>query len=71
MEMGMSDFVLTCEEVFIDEAHAVIGECDDVNDLLQTLEEAGHMHLLAHFSDGEKCELVDNLWHEFWSAKGE
>jgi len=69
--MGMSDFVLTCEEVFMDEANAVIGECDDVNDLLQTLEEAGHMHLLAHFSDREKCELVDELWNEFWSNKGE
>ena len=67
----MSDFVLTCEEVFMDEANAVIGECDDVNDLLQTLEEAGHMHLLAHFSDREKCELVDELWNEFWSNKGE
>ena len=66
--MGMSDFVLTCEDVFIDEANAVIGECDDVNDLLQTLEEAGHMHLMAHYSDREKLEFVDEIWNEYWSA---
>ena len=65
--MGMSDFVLTCEDVFIDEANAVIGECDDVNDLLQTLEEAGHMHLMAHYSDREKLEFVDEVWNEYWS----
>ena len=65
--MGMSDFVLTCEDVFIDEANAVIGECDDVNDLLQTLEEAGHMHLMAHYSDREKLEFVDEIWNEYWS----
>ena len=69
--MGMSDFVLTCEDVFIDEANAVIGECDDVNDLLQTLEEAGHMHLMAHYSDREKLEFVDEIWNEFWSGKAE
>ncbi len=66
--MGMSDFVLTCEDVFIDEANAVIGECDDVNDLLQTLEEAGHMHLMAHYSDREKLEFVEEIWNEYWSA---
>jgi hypothetical protein len=71
MEMGMSNYVMDCEEQFMDEATAVIGECDDVNDLLQTMEENGHLRLLEHFSDGEKCELVDEIWNDFWSAKGE
>jgi len=65
--MGMSSYVMDCEDTFIDKANAVIGECDDVHDLLQSMEEAGHMSLIAHFSDGAKCELVDEIWNEFWS----
>ena len=66
--MGMSDFVLTCEDVFIDEARAVVGECECVDDLLKTLEEAGHMRLMIHYSDREKLEFVDEIWNEYWSA---
>jgi hypothetical protein len=69
--MGMSSFLLTCEDVFIDEANAVIGECECVDDLLKTLEEAGHMSLMVHYSDREKLEFVDEIWNEFWSGKAE
>lgn len=68
--MGMSSFVLTCEEVFVDAANAVVGECECVHELLENLEKNGHLRLLAHMSDGEKCEFVDELWNDFWSEKG-
>ena len=68
--MGMSSFVMTCEEVFIDEVSARIGGCEDVGELLESIERDGHMRLIAHMSDGEKCEFVEELWNEFWSDHG-
>ena len=65
--MGMSSYVMDCEDTFIDKANAVIGECDDINDLLQSLEEAGHMKLCVHMTDTQKLEFVDEIWNEYWS----
>jgi len=65
--MGMSSYVMDCEDQFVDAVSACIGGCEDVHELLESLEKTGSMQLIAHMSDGEKCEFVDELWHEFWS----
>jgi len=68
--MGMSSFVMDCEDKFIDEVSTRIGGCEDVHELLESLEKDGCMRLIAHFSDGEKCEFVGELWNDFWSDHG-
>lgn len=68
--MGMSSYVMDCEDKFIDAVGARIGSCECVHELLEILEKDGSMRLVAHMSDGEKCEFVDELWYEFWSEKG-
>jgi hypothetical protein len=69
MEMGMSSYVMDCEDKFIDEVSARIGGYECVYDLLESLEKDGCMRLIAHFTDGEKCEFVEECWNDFWSSK--
>lgn len=68
--MGMSSFVMDSEDQFIDEVSARIGGCEDVGELLESIERDGCLRLIAHMSDGEKCEFVEELWNDFWSEKG-
>ena len=49
--MGMSSYVMDCEEQFINSVNLRIGGCEQVSDM----------------SDNEKLEFVEELWSEFWS----
>ena len=68
--MGMSSYVMDLEDQFIEEASKRIGGCEDIGELLESLERDGCMKLCVHMSDTQKLEFVDELWHEFWSEKG-
>ncbi len=68
--MGMSSYVMDCEDQFIDEASKRIGGCEDIGELLESLERDGCMKLCVHMSDTQKLEFVDEIWNEFWSEKG-
>ena len=67
--MGMSDFVLTCEEVFVDEVDAKIGQMETVAELTNYLQHAGHFELIKHMDDYTQIEFVETLWEEYWSSK--
>lgn len=68
--MGMSSFVMDSEDQFIDEVSARIVGCECVHELLESLERDDCMRLIAHMTDGEKCEFVEELWNDFWSDHG-
>jgi len=68
--MGMSSYIMDLEDQFIEEASKRIGGCEDIGELLESLERDGCMKLCVHMSDTQKLEFVDELWHEFWSEKG-
>lgn len=68
--MGMSSYVMDCEDKFIDEVSARIGGCESVGELLESLEKDGCMKLCIHMTDTQKLEFVDELWNDFWSEKG-
>jgi hypothetical protein len=70
MEVGMSSYVMDCEDKFIDEVSARIGGCESVGELLESLEKDGCMKLCIHMTDTQKLEFVDELWNDFWSEKG-
>ena len=67
VNMGMSSYVMDIEDTFIDKANAVIGGCECVGELLETLEKNGDMKLCVHMSDTQKLEFVDEIWNEYWS----
>ena len=65
--MGMSSYIMDLEDQFIEEASKRIGGCEDIGELLESLENDGCMKLCVHMTDREKLEFVDEIWHEFWS----
>jgi hypothetical protein len=69
--MGMSSYIMDLEDQFIDEASKRIGGCEDIGELLESLERDGCMKLCVHMSDTQKLEFVDEIWNEFWSEKGQ
>ncbi len=65
--MGMSSYIMDLEEQFIDEAAKRIGGCEQVGDLLESLEKDGCMKLCIHMTDRDKLEFVEEIWNDFWS----
>jgi hypothetical protein len=57
------------EDQFIDEVSARIGGCEDIGELLESLERDGCLRLIAHMSDTQKLEFVDEICNDFWSQK--
>jgi hypothetical protein len=70
MEMGMSSYVMDCEDKFIDEVSARIGGCESIQELLESLHKDSCVRLIAHMSGEEKLDFVCELWNDFWSEKG-
>ena len=67
--MGMSSYIMDLEDLFIEEASKRIGGCEQVGELLESLEKDGCMKICAHMTDSEKLEFVDEIWSEFWSSQ--
>ena len=65
----MKSWLMDCEEKFYDEVAKVIGNCEDVGELGDYLLLNGHFDLLPNTDMYEQAELLDELWHEYWSAK--
>ena len=65
--MGMSSYVMDCEEQFINSVSLRIGGCEQVSELLNLLTKDKCFADIAHMSANEQLEFVDELWNEFWS----
>jgi hypothetical protein len=65
--MGMSSYIMDLEDQFIDEASKRIGSCENIGELLESLERDGCMRLCIHMTDTEKLEFVDEIWNKYWS----
>ena len=68
--MGMSSYVMDCEEQFINSVSLRIGGCEHVSELVNSLTKDNCFADIVHMSAVEQLEFVDELWHEFWSEKG-
>ena len=65
--MGMSSWVMDCEDRFVDEISNRIGGCECVDELITDLKKDGCMSLVAHMEEKETYEFISELWNEFWS----
>jgi hypothetical protein len=65
--MGMSSYVMDCEEQFINSVSLRIGGCEHVSELLNWLTKDKCFADIAHMSADEQLGFVENLWDEFWS----
>ena len=65
----MKSWLMDCEEKFYDEVAKVIGNCEVVGELGDYLQRNGHFELLPNTDMYEQVELLDELWHEYWTAK--
>lgn len=65
--MGMSSYIMDLEDQFIKEASKRIGGCENIGELLESLEKDGCMKLCIHMTDTQKLEFVDEIWNEYWS----
>jgi hypothetical protein len=63
--MGMSSYVMDCEEKFMDEVSARIGQCETVGELGDILLKDGCFNLIP---DHLHMEILDECWNEYWSA---
>jgi hypothetical protein len=68
--MGMSSYVMDCEDQFINSVSLRIGGCEHVSELVNSLTKDNCFADIAHMSAMEQLEFVDELWYEFWSEKG-
>ena len=69
--MGMSNYVMDCEEQFEDAVLARIEECESPDALNWKLVEDKCFVNIMHLSGPEQDELVYNLWDEYWSSKAD
>ena len=67
--MGMSSYVMDCEEAFVDAVSTRIGECESVDQLNWKLIEDRCFVNIMHLSGPQQDEWVDELWNHFWSEK--
>jgi hypothetical protein len=66
--MGMSSYVMDCEDQFINSVSLRIGGCEQVSELLNLLTKDNCFADIAHMSANEQLEFVDECWNEYWSA---
>jgi|TARA_Y100000385_G_C12983691_1_gene589649 hypothetical protein len=69
--MGMSSYVMDCEDQFINSVSLRIGQCESVGELTNSLTKDNCFADIAHMNAMEQLGFVEDLWDEFWSAKGE
>ena len=67
--MGMSSYVMDCEDQFINSVSLRIGGCESVAELNNSLTKDNCFADIAHMDATEQLELVDELWNDFWSEK--
>ena len=65
--MGMSSYIMDCEEQFSESVSLRIGGCESVSELVNLLTKDNCFADIAHMDAREQLELVDELWGEFWS----
>tara|TARA_Y100001937_G_scaffold103119_1_gene142054 strand:+ start:32 stop:238 length:207 start_codon:yes stop_codon:yes gene_type:complete len=65
--MGMSSYIMDCEEQFAESVNLRIGGCESVSELVNLLTKDNCFADIAHIDAREQLELVDELWGEFWS----
>ena len=65
--MGMSSYIMDCEEQFSESVSLRIGGCESVSELVNLLTKDNCFADIAHMSDNEKLEFVEELWSEFWN----
>tara|TARA_B100000900_G_scaffold253470_1_gene215972 strand:+ start:856 stop:1062 length:207 start_codon:yes stop_codon:yes gene_type:complete len=65
--MGMSSYIMDCEEQFANSVSLRIGGCESVSELVNSLTKDNCFADIAHIDAREQLELVDELWGEFWS----
>ena len=65
--MGMSSYVMDCEEQFINSVSLRIGGCEHISELLNALTKDSCFNDIAHMNAMEQLEFVDELWNEYWS----
>ena len=65
----MSNYVLDCEDAFIDAVSAHIGGCEHVDELIATLEQNNSFDLIKHLSTYEQTEFASELWNDYWLEK--
>jgi len=66
--MGMSSYVMDCEEQFINSVSLRIGGCEDIGELLNSLTRDNCFNDIAYMEANEQIEFVEELWYEFWSG---
>ncbi len=69
--MGMSSYVMDCEDQFINSVSLRIGGCESVAELNNSLTKDNCFADIAHMGATEQLEFVEELWNEFWTSKGE
>ena len=67
--MGMSSYIMDCEEQFINSVSLRIGGCECVAELTNSLTKDNCFADIAYMDATEQLELVDELWNDFWSDK--
>jgi len=65
--MGMSSYVMDCEEQFINSVNLRIGGCEHITELHMALTRDKCWSDIAYMSANEQLEFVEELWNEFWS----
>lgn len=65
--MGMSSYVMDCEDNFINSVNLRISSCEQVSELVQWLTKDECFIWIKHMSAIEQLEFVDELWNEYWS----
>lgn len=65
--MGMSSYVMDCEDQFITEVSASIGGMESVGELTNHLQHAGHFELIRHMDVREQLEFVETMWDQYWA----
>jgi hypothetical protein len=63
--MGMSSYVLDCEEKFYDVVADAVKGAEDISEAYAVANE--NKALVANWSDAEVTECVDEFWNDFWS----
>ena len=65
--MGMSSFVMDCEEQFINSVSLRIGGCEHISELVNALTKDNCFNDIAYMDAMEQLGFVEDLWDEFWS----
>ena len=68
--MGMSSYVMDCEDQFIESVSLRICGCEHVSELVNALTKDNCFADIAHMSAAEQLEFVQWLWDDFYSDHG-